>query len=133
MRYLLDSNTCIQAIRGTATVIKAVAARSPDDIAVSSITCYELYTGVEKCANPTRERAKVELFFNPLHQLVFDLSAALEAARIRATLESRGEMIGPYDVLIAGHARALGLVLVTANTKEFVRVPGLAIEDWQLT
>jgi len=62
----------------------------------------------------------------------FDLSAAQRAAFIRAALESRGEMIGPYDVLIAAHALSLNLTLVTANIGEFQRVPRLAIEDWTL-
>jgi tRNA(fMet)-specific endonuclease VapC len=130
MRFLLDTNTCIETIRGTPSVVQAVAEHSPDDIVVSSITWYELYTGVEKCNAPGRERAKVELFHNAVRELVFDLPAATEAARIRAELEARGEMIGPYDVLIAGQARTLGLTLVTANTNEFARVPGLTIENW---
>ena len=118
-------------MRGTVPVVAAMAAHDPADLAVSSVTSYELYTGVEKCANPARERSKVERFLNALRQLEFDRLAAREAARIRADLESRGEMIGPYDVLLAGQAMSLGLILVTNNTNEFARIPGLTLEDWQ--
>ncbi len=64
-------------------------------------------------------------------ELAFDAPAAREAGRIRALLESQGCMIGAYDVLLAGHARAAGLTFVTTNTREFSRVPGLSLEDWQ--
>lgn len=131
MRYLLDTNTCIQAMRGTASVVNALSSRSPDEIALSTITVYELATGVEKCASPVRERNRVEELLSVLGQVAFDYPAALSAARIRAALEVRGEMIGPYDVLIAGQAISLGLTLVTSNTHEFSRVPGLTIENWQ--
>jgi tRNA(fMet)-specific endonuclease VapC len=117
-------------MRGVPKVVAAMATKLPGDIAISSITCYELYVGVEKCANPTRERAKVGTLIQTLQEVTFDFAAAGHAARIRADLESRGEMIGPYDVLIAGHAQALGLSLVTANVSEFRRIPGLALEDW---
>ena len=93
-------------MRGTASVVAAAAAHDPVDLVVSSVTTYELLTGVEKCANPTRERGKVERFLTTIRQVDFDHSAASAAANIRADLESRGEMIGPYDVLIAGVARS---------------------------
>ncbi len=110
-----------------------MAAHDPADLAVSSITSYELHTGVEKCADPGRERDKVERLLQTVQQVEFDLSAAREAARIRADLESRGEMIGPYDVLIAGQAVSRGLILVTDNTTEFARVSGQALENWQVS
>lgn len=87
MARLLDTNTCIHAMRGTAAVVAAMSAHDPADLAVSSVTSYELYTGVEKCADPARERSKVEQLLNTLRQIEFDLSAAKEAARIRADLE----------------------------------------------
>lgn len=130
--YLLDTDTCIRAMRGSsARTAAAMARRDPADIAVSSVTSYELFTGVEKCADPVRERSKVEQLLNTVRQVDFDLSAAKEAARIRAVLERQGEMIGPYDVLLAGHAVSLSLTLVTSNTNEFARVAGLSWEDWQ--
>jgi tRNA(fMet)-specific endonuclease VapC len=118
-------------MRGTASVVGVLAAHVPGDIAVSSVTCYELYTGVEKCADPQRERTKVDALVGTVSEVAFDRMAAMESASIRARLESRGEMIGPYDVLIAGQAVSLGLTLVTNNTDEFARVEGLRLEDWQ--
>jgi tRNA(fMet)-specific endonuclease VapC len=130
MRYLLDTNTCIGAMRNDPAVVGRIAVVLPGDCAISTITSYELYTGVEKCSDPARERAKVDLLLGAVHTLPFDSESAKEAARIRALLESQGRPIGPYDILLAGHAIAAGLVLVTANTAEFTRVAGLVSEDW---
>lgn len=110
MPYLLDTSTCIDALRN-----------------------HPLYTGVEKCASPTAERAKVDLLLKTLREISLDSAAAREASRIRALLEKQGQMIGPYDVLLAGHALAARYTLVTANTGEFQRVPGLSTEDWRLS
>ena len=86
---------------------------------------------MEKCADPARERPKVEQMVNAVVLAPFDIAAAAEAARIRAALEATGKSIGPYDLLLAGHARCLGLTLVTNNTSEFSRVHGLSLENWQ--
>jgi len=131
-RYLLDTNTCIAVLRNHPKVLKRMAAAAPDDCAISSITSYELYTGVEKCAKPAKERAKVELLLKTVAEVPFEDNAAKEAARIRALLESQGQSIGPYDLLLAGQALAYALVLVTANTNEFHRVPNLILENWQV-
>jgi tRNA(fMet)-specific endonuclease VapC len=74
----------------------------------------------------------VDLLLQTVHQVPFEFGAAQEAARIRAVLESQGQPIGPYDVLLAGQAGSLGLIVVTANTKEFSRVSGLTLENWQI-
>jgi tRNA(fMet)-specific endonuclease VapC len=132
MRYLLDTNTCIAAMRNHPMVLQRLTAVSPGDCAISTITSYELFTGVEKSAQPAKERAKVDLLIQTLHELPFDASAAMEAAQIRALLESQGQPIGPYDTLLAGQAMAASLVLVTANVKEFSRVPGLTVENWEV-
>jgi tRNA(fMet)-specific endonuclease VapC len=132
MRYLLDTNTCIAAMRHNALVVQRMAAVTPGDCAISTITSYELCTGIEKCAHPAKELAKVSLLLATVNELVFDAPAAREAGRIRAFLEAQGRMIGPYDVLLAGHALAAGLTLVTANTGEFSRVPALLLENWQV-
>jgi tRNA(fMet)-specific endonuclease VapC len=131
MRYLLDTNTCIAAMRQDALVLQRLARLPPSECAISTITSYELYTGIEKCAAPAKELAKVQLLLATVIELVFDSQAARDAGRIRAFLESMGCMIGPYDVLLAGHARSAGLTLVSANTGEFSRVPGLSLENWQ--
>jgi tRNA(fMet)-specific endonuclease VapC len=132
MRYLLDTNTCIAIMRQDALVLQRLASVTPADCAISTITSYELFTGVEKCANPAKEWAKVSLLLATVVEVVFDGQAAKEAGQIRALLESQGCMIGPYDVLLAGHCRSLGLTLVTSNTNEFSRVLRLSLENWQV-
>ncbi len=119
-------------LRNHATVTKRLTAVPPADCTVSTVTSYELFTGVEKCANQAKERAKVELLLKTVDELSFDSEAAKEAARIRALLEAQGQPIGPYDFLLAGQALALSMILVTANTNEFSRVPGLVLENWQI-
>lgn len=118
-------------MRGVPAVVAAIAAHDPDEVFISSVTAYELYTGVEKCSNAVRERTAVENLLNTLRPVEFDLPAARDAARIRAELESRGERIGAYDLLLAGQAISLGYTLVTNNTREFSRVAMLTIEDWR--
>jgi tRNA(fMet)-specific endonuclease VapC len=131
MRYLLDTNTCIAAMRQHAGVLAHLQSLSPRDCAISTITSYELFTGVAKCANPAQEQSKVDLLLATMAELPFSADAARETARIRADLESRGVSIGPYDLLLAGQAIAAGLMLVTHNTSEFARVTALSLEDWQ--
>ena len=109
-----------------------MSAVAPGDCVISTITSYELHTGLAKCASPEREQAKVDLLLKTVIELSFDQAAARDAGRIRGLLESQGEMIGPYDILLAGQAMALKLTLVTANTSEFQRVPGLVVENWQV-
>jgi tRNA(fMet)-specific endonuclease VapC len=92
MRYLLDTNTCIAAMRNDPAVVSTMSGLAPGDCAVSTVTSYELYTAVEKCADPAKERAKVELLLTTIHELPFDAHAAKRAARIRATLESQGQL-----------------------------------------
>src|SRR5215813_13221920 len=102
MRYLLDTNTCIAVMRNNSKTIQRISALAPDECAISTITSYELFTGVEKCADPAKERAKVELLIKTIAEVAFSTAAAQEAARIRAKLELQGMTIGPYDLLLAG-------------------------------
>lgn len=132
MQYLLDTNTCIVAMRNEARVVARLQSLQPHDCAISVVTGYELFTGVAKCAEPAKERTKVENLLRVVAELAFDAAAAREAARVRADLEFRGLTIGPYDLLLAGQALSLGLTLVTHNTAEFARVSGLRVEDWQV-
>ena len=131
MRYLLDTNTCIAAMQNHPKVVLRMAAASPIDCAISTIVIFELYTGVEKSAHPIKERTKVETLVQNYPDLPFDTAAAMEAAWVRAILDRQGRPIGPYDTLLAGQAIARSLIVVTANVREFSRVPGLLIEDWQ--
>lgn len=132
MQYLLDTNTRIDVMRNHPNVVNRMSTVAPGDSVISTITSYELYTGIAKCVSPDKEQRKVDLLLRTLVELPFDQFAAREAGRIRALLESQGAMIGPYDVLLAAHALAADLVLVTANTNEFRRVPKLVIENWQV-
>jgi tRNA(fMet)-specific endonuclease VapC len=132
MRYLLDTNTCIAAMRNNPRVLARMASLSPSDCAISTVTIYELYIGVEKCANPASERVKVDAVIQTCPELPFDPMAAMQSASVRAFLEARGLPIGPYDTLLAGQALVLALTLITANVKEFNRVPGLKVENWQV-
>ena len=133
MQYLLDTDTCIELLRGTKPVVGNAAAVAPDDCAVSTVTAYELLTGVFKCRHPETERHKVESLLGAIHLLPFDRESAESTAMIRARLEKRGHMIGSCDVMLAGQSLAAGLTLVTSNVEEFGRVRGLRTANWRLS
>lgn len=133
MQYLLDTNVCIDLIRDRPTVVARAAAVSPDDCAVSTISVYELFHGAEKARDPVTERLHVQTLLASVSELPFGSRAAEAAAKIRRVLEITGCVIGPYDLLLAGHAISTGLILVTDNVAEFQRVPGLSIENWRPT
>ena len=130
MKFLLDTNVCIAVMRGQAAAVSRLSARAPGECAVSAVTAYELFTGVAKCREPEREHGKVMRLLSAVHVLPFDDAAARCAALVRAELEAAGQVCGPYDLLLAGHALALGLTLVTNNVRELSRISGLRIEDW---
>lgn len=131
MRYMLDTNICIYAIKHKPPeVIRKFLSHDPSDLCISSITYAELMHGVEKSMAVERNRVAIMMFLSPISILDFDSYAAREYGRIRADLERKGTPIGPMDMLIAAHARAEGLILVTNNTRVFERVEELEIEDW---
>lgn len=131
MKYMLDTNICTYAIKHkTETVIKNFLSHEPEEMCISAITYAELMYGVEKSMAIEKNRIALSLFLSPLTILEFQASAAEEYGKVRAELESKGMPIGPMDLLIAGHARSEGLILVTNNTREFCRVEGLVVEDW---
>jgi tRNA(fMet)-specific endonuclease VapC len=130
MRIMLDTNACIRVIRNRPDSVAEQFQRQVDDIAVSTIVLYELLHGAEKSARPAFQREKVEDFVTRLAVLEFDNAAAAHSANIKAVLERVGLVIGPNDLLIAGHARSLGAKLITGNLGEFTRVDGLLCEDW---
>ena len=132
MTYLLDTNVCIAAMRGNPAVVRNLAARSPEDCAVSMVSVFELFAGVFRCNDPEREGRKVSTFLEPFHLLPFDWDSALKTAEIRFQLEKNGTKIGPYDLQLCGQALVLDLTLVTHNTREFQRVTGLRLEDWEI-
>ncbi len=131
MKYMLDTNICIYAIKHkTETVIKNFLSHVPEEICISAVTYAELMYGVEKSMAIEKNRIALSLFLSPLTILEFQASAADEYGKVRAELESKGMPIGPMDLLIVGHARSEGLILVTNNTRELCRVEGLVVEDW---
>jgi tRNA(fMet)-specific endonuclease VapC len=101
-----------------------------DSLCISAIVMTELLHGAAKSTRPQDNRREVEHFAARLEVLPFDVDSAGHAADIKAALERRGRIIGPYDLLVAGHARSRGLVVVTGNLREFTRVEGLRAEDW---
>jgi len=133
MTYLLDTNAWVQFLRNkNALVVQRIQAHQPPDLRVCSITAAELYIGCLKSAIPVENRAKVDSLLAPYIFLPFDAAAADLFAQIRHHLEAQGTPIGPYDMQIAAIARSTGYTLVTHNTSEFRRVPGLLLEDWEL-
>lgn len=131
MKYMLDTNICIYVIKHRPdSVIKRFLSNDPDEMCISSITYAELMHGVEKSQAVEKNRIAMSLFLSPITILDFDSHAAQEYGKIRAQLEKKGTPIGPMDMLIAGHAKAEQLILVTNNTREFQRVEGLKLEDW---
>lgn len=133
MRYMLDTNICIHVIKNRPeTVIRNFLKHEPGELCISSITYAELMHGVEKSQDSERNRVALTLFLSPISILSFDNFAAEEYGKIRADLERKGTPIGPMDTLIAAHARAEDLILVTNNTREFNRVEGLNVENWTI-
>ena len=129
MKYLLDANAVIGLLGGNAGLLAKVRQHAPEDFGVSAIAAHELFYGAYKSQRKTQNLARVDgLQFVVLE---FDQEDARQAGEIRAALAGAGTPIGPYDVLIAGQARARGLIVVTHNTGEFSRVNGLDVEDWQ--
>ena len=129
MKYLLDANALIGLLGGNAGLLARVHQHVPEDFGVSAIAAHELFYGAYRSQRKVQNLARVDgLQFVVLE---FDQEDARQAGEIRADLAATGTPISPYDVLIAGQARARSLVLVTHNTREFSRVSGLDIEDWQ--
>jgi tRNA(fMet)-specific endonuclease VapC len=129
--FLLDTDTCIDALRGLRSVVQKLRTLSPDDCSVSSVTAFELYSGTLLSANPERERRKVDEFLEEFTVIAFDRIAAKLAAGIRLNLRRKGSTIGAYDLLIAAEAVRTGCVLLTSNEREFGKIPDLRLESWR--
>lgn len=131
MRYMLDTNICIYAIKHKPQkVFLKLQEVNPEDVCVSSITYAELVHGVEKSAAIEKNRLALSMLFANIEILNFDVDAANCYGKIRADLEKKGTPIGPLDMMIAGHTMSKGYIVVTNNVKEFSRVPNLKIENW---
>jgi tRNA(fMet)-specific endonuclease VapC len=130
LKYLLDTDTVIYVIKNRPKKAREAFKRHDGRMCISVITWGELVCGAEHSAQPERNLAVIEAFAARLEVAPFDAQAAVHFGQVRAELARDGKPIGPYDTMIAGHARALGLTLVTNNTREFRRVKGLRVENW---
>jgi tRNA(fMet)-specific endonuclease VapC len=131
--YLLDTNTCIGYLNGRSIgVLRRLQALPSQDVAVCSVVKAELFYGSMRSNNPARSLAQQQDFLNRFISLPFDDQSAVIYGQIRAGLAVSGTPIGPNDLLIASIALAKNLILVTHNTREFIRVQGLRLEDWEI-
>lgn len=130
LKYLLDTNIVIYTMKNRPQEVKRRFQRHEGQMGISTVTLGELVFGAQYSQQVERNLADIESMSARLELLPFDDKAAYHFGQIRATLYRTGQPIGPYDMMIAGQARAYGLVLVTNNVKEFERVPGLLLEDW---
>jgi tRNA(fMet)-specific endonuclease VapC len=128
---MLDTNLCVRVLRKRPAILREKFNAESSSLCISTIVLYELLYGAAKSARPVENRKQVEAFTERLRVLEFEADAALHAGEIRAELERTGSVIGAYDLLIAGHARSRGLIVVTNNVREFERVDGLRCEDWE--
>jgi len=133
MRYLLDTNVCVMYLNGrSASVRDRLLATPSEEIAVCSVVKSELFYGAFRSNNPKRTLERQQAFLSRFVSLPFEDEAALLAGQIRSKLASVGTPIGSYDLQIAAITLANNLILVTHNTREFERVDGLKIEDWEV-
>ena len=128
---MLDTNICVYLIKKKPEkLIQKFSTKEIDEIAISTITVSELEYGVEKSMYTDKNKIALIQFLAPFEIVLYDYSAACQYGYIRAKLEREGTIVGSMDLLIAAHAKANDLILVTNNEKEFKRVDGLKIENW---
>jgi len=130
--YLLDTNILSNLISDPhGPVRRRIAAFGEETVCTSIVVAAEMRYGAEK-KDSSKLTAKVEAILDNIEVLPLDIDADRHYGNIRSVLEKQGKTIGPNDLLIAAHARSLGLVIVTDNTSEYERVPDLAVENWLL-
>ena len=131
MTYMLDTNICIYVMKNRPEkVLERFKKELNNGMCISSVTLAELEYGMKNSTNPAKNEQSLLKFLLPLSILPFGTAAASEYGEIRTYLQNQGTPIGPLDMLIAGHARAEGLILVTNNVREFERVQGLKLDNW---
>jgi len=130
LKYMLDTNIVVYTIKNRPEQVRELFKAHQGQMGISSVTWGELVYGAERSSRPESNLADIEGMAARLEVLPFENKAADHFGQLRAELYKRGKPIGPYDMMIAGHARSLGLILVTNNIKEFERVPGLRLENW---
>ena len=130
LQYLLDTNIVIYTIKNRPAQVRERFVLNDGRMGISSVTLGELVFGAERSSQPQRNLNDIESLVARMEVLPFDDLAAYHFGQIRANVYDRGQPIGPFDTMIAGHARSRGLILVTNNEAEFVRVAGLRLENW---
>ena len=130
LRYMLDTNIVIYTIKSRPPEVKCLFDAHVGHLCISAVSLGELIFGAEKSSDPVRNQQVIDGLVARLEVLSFDASAASHHGQLRAELAKKGTPIGPYDEMIAAHARSCGLTLVTNNVREFHRVPGLRVENW---
>ena len=133
MRFLLDTNVCIDVLRGRPEVVARFRENSPHDLGVSAVTVFELIQGAGRAPESYRvcERKKVGTFLGSLLQVVFDGSCGQLAGKINADLLNDGTPVGVMDVFIAATAMVMQVPLVTNNARDFSKISGLQVIDWR--
>jgi tRNA(fMet)-specific endonuclease VapC len=130
LKYVLDTNTLIHFFKGKGNVASRLFSKPPAEIFIPSVVQLELLVGISKSLAPQKRIAEFEEFLSLISVLPFGKEEAEKGAEIRVKLETQGNSIGPYDLLIAATAITNQGILVTHNTREFNRVEGLQIQDW---
>jgi len=130
IKYMLDTNIVIYTIKNRPAQVRELFQQHDGQMCISSVTLGELIYGAERSEQVDRNLKDIEGLKARLDVAAFDEHAAEHFGQLRAELYKIGKPIGPYDMLIAAHARAKGLTLVSNNIKEFERVPGLRLENW---
>lgn len=130
LTHMLDSNVCIAAMRATDGRLFQRLEQTKSNLCTSTVVLHELMHGAARSQRPEYQRGRVLALISLLKVLDFDAEAATQSGLIHATLAKSGKIIGAYDMLIAGHARSLDLIVVTNNLRDFTRVEGLRCEDW---
>ena len=130
LKYMIDTNIAIYTLKNRPAKVRAAFKKHSGEMCLSSVSLGELIYSAEKSAQVESNLAVIEGLAARLKLESFDAQAAMHFGQLRAELSRSGKLIGPYDMMIAGHARALGLILVTNNRREFDRVPGLRVKNW---
>ena len=131
LKFMLDTNMVIYIIKQRPeSVLQRFLLHAPSEFCISSITLAEMQYGIAKSSKPEQNQLALVSFLSNIEVAPFDDKAAVEYGPIRAGLEKLGTPIGGNDMLIAAHAKAIGLTVITNNTKEFERIPGLKLENW---
>lgn len=130
LKYMLDTDIAIYTIKNRPSKVRAAFKAHDGQMCISAVTLMELIYGAEASAAVERNLRDIEGFAARLDVLTFDEHAAAHTGQLRAELRRVGRPIGPYDEMIAGHARSRGLVVVTNNTRQFEQVAGIRVANW---